>query len=129
MSQSCMIAESTLHSASRRCAGSASTSPSGSELSTRAIAARESTSAPGSAVTAPSLIGCDSGLAWTEILELDRAVGQRDPWEDTRPTGDNVVRADRHALAQHSAALDARASAHPAARGDDAVPQHAALAD
>src|ERR1700683_385255 len=104
-----MIAASERQSASRRCSGSASTSPSWSETSTCAIAARESASVD-VAVTPPLLIessphlgpGTVGGLA----LEPDRAVGQIDTREDTRPVRDHVVRPDRHALAEHGATGD-----------------------
>ena len=56
VSQSCMIADSTRQSASRRCSGAASTAPSWSEASTWAMAARVSSPAAGVAVTLPSLI-------------------------------------------------------------------------
>src|SRR5438874_12931584 len=129
VSHSCMIADSTRQSASRRCSGSVSTSESWSELSTRAIAALERLSAPGSALTAPSLM-CSPpvGQGW-EILELDRAVGQHDPREDTRPARDHVVCPHRDALAEHGAAGDLGARAHAATGGHDAVAQPAALAD
>src|SRR6185312_12964582 len=99
--------------ASRRCSGSASTSSSWPELSTREIASRESASAVGVALAAPSLMCCSPpvGLSF-EVrpkLELDRAVGQRDTREDTRPMGYHVVRPDRHALSEHGAAGHGRA--------------------
>ena len=109
---SCMIADSTRHSASRRCSGSASTSSSWPEGSTRAIASRESVpSPPPRGVSAAWTRPWCPGAAWRRVgracsSELDRAVGQGDTREDTRPAGDHVVRPHGHALAEHRAAVD-----------------------
>src|ERR1700694_1043649 len=147
VSKSSMIADSTLHTASRRCSGSASTSPSWSETSTRAIIARVNSPAAGVAVTLPSLIWWSSpvgrGNQWPFVvalrgvctassagsLELDRAIGQRDTREDTRPAGYHVVRPHLHPLAEHRTTGYSRTRADPAARRNDAVAKLAALAD
>src|SRR5450631_3652158 len=144
VSQSCMIADSERHTASRRCSGSASTSPSWPETSTCSIAARVSTSvdvavtppllicrSPVVGPGAPGVVGEVVGALEFEALNLepDRAVGQLDTREDTRPMRDHVVRPDRHALAEHRSTGYLGARTDSAAGGDDAVPQRAALAD
>src|SRR5271165_4433782 len=142
VSQSCMIADSTRHTASRRCSGRASTSPSWSEESIWAIVVRVSSSAVLMAVRPPSLI-CSPPLAfgcgdWPSLvghfgapvpgasLELDRAVGQFDTREDTRPAGYHVASSDPDALPDHGSTGDAGAVADAAAGGEDAVAQLAA---
>ncbi len=124
-----MIADSTRHSASRRCSGSASTSSSWPEASTRAIASRES--APVAARRRPSIAASvPARRCWAGCSsELDRSIGQSHAREDTRPAGDRVVRPHRHALAEHRAAFDLGARADAAAGRDDAVAQRAARAD
>src|SRR5271154_3203948 len=146
VSQSCMIADSTRHTASRRRSGSARTSPSWSEGSTWAMLARESSCAAAAAVapslircSPPSLLGCYGhrhrsafaffGSPRSASLELDRAVGQLDTGEDTRPVGDHVVRPHPHPLAEHRPAGDPGAGPDATAGRDDAVAQLAAVAD
>src|SRR5581483_12013422 len=135
-SESSMIADSARQTASRRCSGIPSTSASWPVESTRPISSREMSSAAGVAVT-PSLIS--RAPQWSESssspcrgrggLELDRAVGQLHPREDTRTARDHVVGTDLDALAEHRAVRDAARGPDRAAGSHDAVAELAALAD
>src|SRR5579875_866962 len=67
--------------------------------------------------------------AWRAPSEAHGAIGEADAREDSRARRNYVVGADRHTLAEHSFAADARAVADPAACGDYAVGDATAGAD
>src|SRR6185312_223908 len=134
VSQSCMIADSTRHTASRRCSATASTSASWPVESTFPISSRVIGTAAGVVVT-PSLISAPSRRwMWSRSslvsrLELDRPVRQAHPREDTRTARHHVVSPQLDAFAEHRAAGHLAARSDPAARPHDAVAQLAAFAD
>src|SRR3954453_12836255 len=114
-------ADSTFHSASRRCSGMARMSVSWSDASTRAIVSRSSAS--------PSVVDIVVALLPLASSERDRPVGQLRLREDSHACGQDVARPHRDALAEHRAAGHDAALADARAGADDAVLQPAARAD
>src|SRR5215218_5279147 len=108
-SHGCRLADSTFHSASRRCSGRPTMSPSMSETSTAAIA---------------------SGSRRRSVdSEGEAAIGYLHAGEQARAARDDVVTAEGDVLAEHRAADDLAAVADAHAGADDAVAQDAARAD
>src|SRR5437764_14405979 len=77
--------------------------------------------------------GCACASTWVAggclALELDRVIRERDTREDTRPTGDHVLRPHADPFSEHRTARYPRALADAATGPDDAVAQLAARAD
>src|SRR4051812_44851106 len=114
-------ADSTFHSASRRCSGMARMSVRWSETSTRAIASRSSAN--------PSVVDIVVAFLPLASSERDRPVGQVRLREDSHAARQDVARPDCHTLAEHGAAGHdgALADAHPGRH--DAVLERAPRAD